>query len=177
MQKGLTNRRIRESSREEHSISHSIFRIVRPRKIFCISVISYFDVIHLCIFQTIESQKVGADSKESVQVSQLNLVDLAGFGKVHQTDAAERQQVDVSLSTLRSIIAQLHESQSDQTEINYHSSKLTDILQSSLGGNALTAIICTVDSCCFRRNLPHSIVSIPLLRCPLLRDFHSERFI
>lgn len=144
MQKGLKNRWIRESSRDERSISHSIFRIVRLRKIFCISLIFYFDIIHLCFFQTIESQEVGGDSESAVQVSRLNLVDLAGFGKAHETNAAERQQIDVSLSTLRSIIAQLHESQSDQIEINYNSSKLTEIMQSSLGGNALTAMICTV---------------------------------
>lgn len=79
-----------------------------------------------------------------MQLSQLNLVDLAGFTKAQGTEAIEEHQTDISLFTLESIITQMNKSENIQEHIDYHNSKLTELLQSSLSGNALIAIICTV---------------------------------
>lgn len=72
------------------------------------------------------------------------MVDLAGFTKVHCTKGIEEHQTDISLFTLESIITQISKSQNAQEYIDYHNSKLTELLQSSLSGNALIAVICTV---------------------------------
>ncbi|KOC68904.1 Centromere-associated protein E [Habropoda laboriosa] len=120
MEKGIKNKRLLEINRNKFISSHSIFRI------------------------TIESQEVEEDSKNVVQVSQLNLIDLAGLKKIPCIDAVEEQQSDISPFTLESLIIQETKLQNVQEHTDYHSSKLTELLQSSLNGNALTAIICTV---------------------------------
>ena len=90
------------------------------------------------------------DVDGAVHVSQLNLVDLAGSERAGQTGATgerfnEGRHINLSLSALGLVIMNLSESQSNpQKFINFRDSKLTRILQSSLGGNALTAIICAV---------------------------------
>ena len=72
------------------------------------------------------------------------MVDLAGFTKTQWTEAIEEHQTDISLLTLESIITQMSKSQNIQKHVDYHNSKLTELLQSSLSGNALIAVICTV---------------------------------
>lgn len=99
--------------------------------------------------QTIESRAAGADSDGAIQVSQLNMVDLAGSERVRQTGASgerlkEGRHINLSLSTLAFVIKQLSESQDSQKFINFRDSKLTRLLQASLGGNAMTVIICAV---------------------------------
>ncbi|XP_068979248.1 uncharacterized protein [Bombus flavifrons] len=111
---------MKEGIKNKHINSHSIFQII------------------------IESQQIEGDSNNIVQLSQLNLVDLAGFTKVHCTKGIEEHQTDISLFTLESIITQISKSQNAQEHIDYHNSKLTELLQSSLSGNALIAVICTV---------------------------------
>ncbi|XP_050486352.1 centromere-associated protein E-like [Bombus huntii] len=125
MKKGDKNRRIGETNMNERSSrSHTIFRI------------------------TIESREAG-DSNSAIQVSQLNLVDLAGSERARQTGATgerfkEGRHINMSLSTLGLVIMQLSESQDGQKHVNFRDSKLTRLLQNSLGGNAMTAIICAV---------------------------------
>lgn len=150
MKKGISNQNIRETNRNKYISNHSIFRIVRLfYGIFDILNNLCFNTIGLHPFQIIESQDIGENFQNVVQVSQLNLVDLAGFKKKCQTDAIKGQQIDTSLSTLESIIMQLSKSQNDQRGIDYYNSKLTELLQSSLGGNSFTAIICTVRAVAF----------------------------
>jgi len=93
--------------------------------------------------QTIESREAGAGSEGAIQVSQLNMVDLAGSERARQTGATgerfkEGRHINLSLSTLALVIKQLSESQDSED------SKLTRLLQTSLGGNAMTVIICAV---------------------------------
>ncbi|XP_076050330.1 uncharacterized protein LOC143030935 [Oratosquilla oratoria] len=110
---------------ERSSRSHSIFRLI------------------------IESRERGdgLESEDSaVTVSHLNLVDLAGSENVSQTGATgdrlkEGGFINKSLFMLGRVISQLSDG---ETFINFRDSKLTRILQASLGGNAKTAIICTV---------------------------------
>ncbi|XP_017754603.1 PREDICTED: kinesin-related protein 4-like [Eufriesea mexicana] len=126
MKKGDKKRRIGETNMNERSSrSHTIFRI------------------------TVESREAGGDSDSAIQVSQLNLVDLAGSERARQTGATgerfkEGRHINLSLSTLSLVIMQLSESQDGQKHVNFRDSKLTRLLQSSLGGNAMTAIICAV---------------------------------
>ena len=128
---GNKNKRMGETGmNEQSSRSHTIFRI------------------------TIESREQGKNSEESaVQISNLNLVDLAGSERASQTKATgnrakEGAFINKSLLFLSLVIQKLSESsESTSTEkmfINYRDSKLTRILQASLGGNALTSIICTI---------------------------------
>ncbi|XP_046832472.1 centromere-associated protein E isoform X2 [Vespa crabro] len=126
MKKGNKSRRIEETDMNERSSrSHTIFRI------------------------TIESRETDAGSDGAIQVSQLNLVDLAGSERAGQTGATgerfkEGRHINMSLSTLGLVIKQLSESQDIQKYVNFRDSKLTRLLQASLGGNAMTAIICTI---------------------------------
>ncbi|XP_043276548.1 kinesin-related protein 4 [Venturia canescens] len=125
MKKGLKNRKIGETNmNEKSSRSHTIFRI------------------------TIEGHE--SNSNGAVHISQLNLVDLAGSERIKQTGATgerliEGRHINLSLSTLSRVIMYLSESQDNpQKFVNFRDSKLTRILQASLGGNAMTTIICAV---------------------------------
>ncbi|KAK7816205.1 kinesin-like protein nack2 [Quercus suber] len=81
-------------------------------------------------------------------IASLNLVDLAGSERASQTNAdgtrlKEGSHINRSLLTLTKVIRKLSEGKRSG-HIPYRDSKLTRILQSSLGGNARTAIICTM---------------------------------
>lgn len=76
------------------------------------------------------------------------MVDLAGSERADQTGATgsrliEAGNINKSLLSLSCVIHKLSENELD-TYINYRDSKLTRILQASLGGNAMTAIICNI---------------------------------
>lgn len=93
---------------------------------------------------TITVTQTGID--ESEIVSKLNLVDLAGSenvgrSEVHGVALAEAQNINRSLSALGNVINALTEVGRDH--IPYRDSKLTYILQDSLGGNSKTVIIAT----------------------------------
>ncbi|KHN45051.1 Kinesin-related protein 4 [Glycine soja] len=86
-------------------------------------------------------------SSRSHQIIRLNFVDLAGSERISQTNTCgarmkEGSHINRSLLTLASVIRKL--SGGKCGHIPYRDSKLTRILQSSLGGNARTAIICTI---------------------------------
>ncbi|XP_044955997.1 kinesin-like protein KIN-7H isoform X1 [Hordeum vulgare subsp. vulgare] len=104
---------------------------------------------HQILRLTIESsvkQYLGR-SKSSTLVSCVNFVDLAGSERASQTASAgmrlkEGSHINRSLLTLGKVVRQL--SKGRNGHIPYRDSKLTRILQSSLGGNARTAIVCTM---------------------------------
>lgn len=103
---------------------------------------------------TIESRDSTSDSDGAIQISQLNLVDLAGSERASQTGSTgerfkEGTHINTSLLCLGNVIKQLSECQDKPSFINFRDSKLTRILQASLGGNSLTAIICTVTPASF----------------------------
>ncbi|KAK9948156.1 hypothetical protein M0R45_003744 [Rubus argutus] len=103
---------------------------------------------HQIIRLTIESSlRESSGSVKSFGAS-LNLVDLAGSERASQTNAdgtrlKEGSHINRSLLTLTTVIRKLSGGKRS-CHIPYRDSKLTRILQSSLGGNARTAIICTV---------------------------------
>ncbi|CAL5013965.1 unnamed protein product [Urochloa decumbens] len=99
--------------------------------------------------ETIESstrQYLGRGNSSTL-VACVNFVDLAGSERASQTASAgmrlkEGSHINRSLLTLGKVVRQL--SKGRNGHIPYRDSKLTRILQSSLGGNARTAIICTM---------------------------------
>ncbi|KAH9297368.1 hypothetical protein KI387_029050 [Taxus chinensis] len=130
---GEANRHVGETNMNVRSSrSHTIFRMV------------------------IESRDKNAEingnsyDKDAVRVSVLNLVDLAGSERVAKTGAGgvrlkEGTHINKSLMSLGTVINKLSEGGGKQRgHVPYRDSKLTRILQPALGGNAKTAIICTV---------------------------------
>ncbi|XP_029903587.1 centromere-associated protein E isoform X2 [Myripristis murdjan] len=90
----------------------------------------------------------GENADGAIIVSHLNLVDLAGSERASQTGAEgarfkEGCNINRSLFTLGQVIKKLSD-ESQRGFTNYRDSKLTRILQNSLGGNAKTVIICTI---------------------------------
>ncbi|KAF4375277.1 hypothetical protein F8388_024078 [Cannabis sativa] len=89
---------------------------------------------------------LGKDKSTTLAAS-VSFVDLAGSERASQALSAgtrlkEGCHINRSLLTLSTVIRKL--SKGRQGHINYRDSKLTRILQPSLGGNARTAIICTL---------------------------------
>ncbi|ONI09213.1 hypothetical protein PRUPE_5G224200 [Prunus persica] len=103
---------------------------------------------HQIIRLTIESTlRENSDCVRSF-VASLNFVDLAGSERASQTHAdgarlREGCHINLSLMTLTTVIRKLSVGKRSG-HIPYRDSKLTRILQHSLGGNARTAIICTL---------------------------------
>jgi len=124
---GEENRIYRETHMHEHSSrSHTIFRVF--------------------IQKTIPTSNKDSDEKQ-VLFSTLNLIDLAGSERLYDLDMKQDVQdetahINKSLFTLSLVINKLAEG--NASHVPYRDSKLTRILQNSLGGNSLTAIICTI---------------------------------
>lgn len=96
---------------------------------------------HSIFVVTITQKNVETGSAKS---GQLFLVDLAGSEKVGKTGASgqtleEAKKINKSLSALGMVINSLTDGKS--THIPYRDSKLTRILQESLGGNSRTTLI------------------------------------
>ncbi|KAG2483602.1 hypothetical protein HYH03_017544 [Edaphochlamys debaryana] len=87
-------------------------------------------------------------SMQSIKVGKLNLVDLAGSERVHVTGAVgrrleESKKINASLSALGNVIAALTDRR-ERVHIPYRDSKLTRLLEDSLGGNCRTTMIATI---------------------------------
>merc|ERR1739842_199234 len=81
------------------------------------------------------------------RVGKLNLVDLAGSERQSKTGAMgerlkEATKINLSLSALGNVISALVDGKS--THIPYRDSKLTRLLQDSLGGNARTVMVANI---------------------------------
>lgn len=114
---------------------------------------------HTIFRMILESREKGEPSncEGSIKVSHLNLVDLAGSERAAQTGAEgvrlkEGCNINRSLFILGQVIKKLSDGQVGGF-INYRDSKLTRILQNSLGGNAKTRIICTITPVSFDETL------------------------
>jgi kinesin family protein 3/17 len=119
MQAGKKNRSVGETlMNQASSRSHSVFTIV----------------IECC---------VSDERGEHIRVGKLNLVDLAGSERQSKTGATgdrlkEATKINLSLSALGNVISALIDGKSQH--IPYRDSKLTRILQDSLGGNTKTVM-------------------------------------
>eukprot|EP00002_Diphylleia_rotans_P026391 TRINITY_DN5255_c0_g1_i5.p1 TRINITY_DN5255_c0_g1~~TRINITY_DN5255_c0_g1_i5.p1 ORF type:complete len:3858 (+),score=903.15 TRINITY_DN5255_c0_g1_i5:55-11628(+) len=104
---------------------------------------------HTIFRMSVESMGLeGTREGGTVKTSQLFLVDLAGSERAKSTGAEgvrlkEGGMINKSLLNLGLVINKLSEGKQSGM-IPYRDSKLTRILQSALGGNSKTAIICTV---------------------------------
>lgn len=86
-------------------------------------------------------------AKQRFKVGKLNLVDLAGSERQSKTQATgvrlkEATKINLSLSALGNVISALVDGR--QTHIPYRDSKLTRLLQDSLGGNTKTVMIAAI---------------------------------
>jgi len=94
-------------------------------------------------------------------VSKLNVIDLAGserltLSKVSNERLEETKKINTSLTVLGNVIAALVEqAKGKKVHIAYRDSKLTRLLQNSLGGNSITVFIATVSpsSECYSESL------------------------
>jgi kinesin family protein 11 len=95
---------------------------------------------------TIHSKESNSSGEDIIKTGKLNLVDLAGSENIARSGAKNKQakeagHINQSLLTLGRVINALVEHLS---HIPYRDSKLTRLLQESLGGRAKTVIIATV---------------------------------
>eukprot|EP01012_Entosiphon_sulcatum_P032615 TRINITY_DN4145_c0_g1_i1.p1 TRINITY_DN4145_c0_g1~~TRINITY_DN4145_c0_g1_i1.p1 ORF type:complete len:754 (+),score=146.21 TRINITY_DN4145_c0_g1_i1:324-2585(+) len=97
-----------------------------------------------------QGECVEGDEEKRIQVriGKLNIVDLAGSEKVRQTGATgqrleESKKINWSLSALGKVISALTDSHGRQ-HVPYRDSKLTRILEDSLGGNCKTTMIAMI---------------------------------
>lgn len=123
---------------------------------------------HAIFVITVECSERGLDGQDHIRVGKLNLVDLAGSERQNKAgpNAAggtatqptggggggggggsgerpkEASKINLSLSALGNVIAALAGNRS--THIPYRDSKLTRLLQDSLGGNAKTIMVATL---------------------------------
>jgi kinesin family protein 3/17 len=87
--------------------------------------------------------------KSQIKVGKLNLVDLAGSERIRVTGATGKQleeskKINKSLSALGNVINALTENKSGKSHIPYRDSKLTRLLEDSLGGNCKTTMIAMI---------------------------------
>ena len=125
MDAGNKNRKTGETAmNKQSSRSHSIFTIY------------------------VENSVEDPDGGEpKIRAGKLNLVDLAGSERQSKTKAEgarlkEAQKINLSLSALGNVISALVDGKSKH--IPYRDSKLTRLLQDSLGGNTKTAMVAAV---------------------------------
>ncbi|PSC70144.1 kinesin-ii motor [Micractinium conductrix] len=94
--------------------------------------------------------KPGSSSGGGIRVGKLNLVDLAGSERQAKTGATgdrlkEASKINLSLSALGNVISALTaEGAAAGGHVPYRDSKLTRLLQDSLGGNSKTVMIANV---------------------------------
>ncbi|KAI6215336.1 hypothetical protein M3Y94_00373800 [Aphelenchoides besseyi] len=101
---------------------------------------------HALFTVTIEcSEKI--NNHQHLTLGKLHLVDLAGSERQTKTGASgdrlkEASKINLSLSTLGNVISALVDSKA--THIPYRNSKLTRLLQDSLGGNSKTVMVANI---------------------------------
>jgi len=121
---GFKNRSVGETAmNKDSSRSHSIFTIY------------------------VETSETDAKGNQRITLGKLNLVDLAGSERQSKTGATgdrlkEANKINLSLSALGNVISALVDGKS--SHIPYRDSKLTRLLQDSLGGNTKTVMIANI---------------------------------
>jgi len=94
-----------------------------------------------------EGKKGGNDTR--IKVGKLNLVDLAGSERIRVTGATGKQleeskKINRSLSALGNVIYALTDTKVGRKHIPYRDSKLTRLLEDSLGGNCKTTMMAMI---------------------------------
>ncbi|KAK6921217.1 NPK1-activating kinesin-like protein, C-terminal [Dillenia turbinata] len=139
---------VEETANDDQHLRHLISICEAQRQVGETALNDNSSRSHQIIRLTIESTlHENSDCVRSF-VASLNFVDLAGSERASQTHAdgarlREGCHINLSLMTLTTVIRKLSVGKRSG-HIPYRDSKLTRILQHSLGGNARTAIICTL---------------------------------
>ncbi|CAA0815329.1 Kinesin-like protein NACK1 [Striga hermonthica] len=139
---------VEETAKDDEHLRHLIHICDAQRQVGETALNDTSSRSHQIIRLTIESTlRENSDCVRSY-VASLNFVDLAGSERASQTNAEgvrlrEGCHINLSLMTLTTVIRKLSVGKRSG-HIPYRDSKLTRILQHSLGGNARTAIICTL---------------------------------
>ncbi|XP_063048333.1 kinesin-like protein KIF11 isoform X2 [Engraulis encrasicolus] len=107
---------------------------------------AYSSRSHSVFSVTIHMKEVNVEGEELVKIGKLNLVDLAGSENIGRSGAVDKRareagNINQSLLTLGRVITALVE---HRPHVPYRESKLTRILQDSLGGRTKTSIIATI---------------------------------
>ena len=106
---------------------------------------------HSCFIVSVQQKSEedlgGGVTRHTTLSSKVNLVDLAGSERATKTGATgqrlkEGAAINLSLTNLGTVINALASGKAKH--VPYRNSKLTRLLQESLGGNALTAMIATL---------------------------------
>ncbi|XP_055643245.1 kinesin-like protein KIF3A [Toxorhynchites rutilus septentrionalis] len=102
---------------------------------------------HAIFSITVESSETDENGKQLVRMGKLQLVDLAGSERQSKTQSSglrlkEATKINLSLSVLGNVISALVDGKS--THIPYRNSKLTRLLQDSLGGNSKTVMCASI---------------------------------
>ncbi len=130
---GNTVRRVAATNmNEQSSRSHSVFTIK--------------------VEQKTNTELEGGVTREQIVKAKLNLVDLAGSERANKTGATgstlkEGANINMSLMALGNVINALSEStvsKGQKRHIPYRDSKLTRLLQESLGGNSATVMLAAI---------------------------------
>lgn len=142
LQRGLKKRKVAATRMNDvSSRSHSIF-----------SITLYKRVSNSEALKPNSSGPNNINSSELFRVSKMNLVDLAGSENVSRSGAINQRakeagSINQSLLTLGRVINALSDSKKSKasnSHIPFRESKLTRLLQDSLGGNTKTALIATI---------------------------------
>ncbi|XP_017463749.1 PREDICTED: kinesin-like protein KIF3B, partial [Rhagoletis zephyria] len=127
--KGRQNRAVGATNMNEHSSrSHAIFLVT--------------------IEHSERDPATGVEHIRHIRVGKLNLVDLAGSERLGKTQTAGKRAkegitINLSLSALSNVISALVDGRTKR-HIPYRDSKLTRLLQDSLGGNARTVMVANI---------------------------------
>ncbi|XP_046644917.1 kinesin-like protein KIF3A [Daphnia pulicaria] len=107
---------------------------------------------HAIFTVAVECSEKGIDGNSTLHVGRLNLVDLAGSERQTKSGASglrlrEASKINWSLSTLGNVISSLADGKA--SHVPYRNSKLTRLLQDSLGGNAKTLMCANIGPASF----------------------------
>ncbi|XP_048387877.1 kinesin-like protein KIF3C isoform X2 [Stegostoma tigrinum] len=130
----------------------------QTRSVASTNMNEYSSRSHAIFVVTVECSELGLDGENHIRVGKLNLVDLAGSERQSKTGVQgerlkEATKINLSLSALGNVISALVDGKS--THIPYRDSKLTRLLEDSLGGNAKTIMVATIGpaSCNYEESL------------------------
>ncbi|EFO61016.1 Kinesin-16 [Giardia lamblia P15] len=121
-------------------------------------------ILSIAVEQAIQVKNTSDRLSEPMEVfkmAKLNLVDLAGSERVSQSKVdgqrlEEAKRINSSLTVLGNVISALiAQSQGKRSHIPYRDSKLTRVLQDSLGGNCISVLCTNISpaSSCFQESL------------------------
>eukprot|EP00923_Selenidium_pygospionis_P028152 GHVN01050747.1.p1 GENE.GHVN01050747.1~~GHVN01050747.1.p1 ORF type:complete len:1293 (-),score=323.35 GHVN01050747.1:349-4227(-) len=156
--KGLSVDRLEEISVNNPQDIFNIVNIAVKKRRTAETLLNHNSSRSHCIFSiTIHMKETNIDGEDVIKIGKLNLVDLAGSENVQRSGAVkdrakEAGMINQSLLTLGRVINALVE---HSPYVPYRDSKLTRLLQESLGGRTKTCIVATISpsSLCLEETL------------------------